>query len=739
VRFVPGSAPPSARSVPPASSRSAGLHRAEPLARGSLVPGADPANGSSPHAATDQSAPRDGPRREDGASVLREPLDDGSDAESANLGSETTAPETELDDAEDPWDAPSLPARGGWLTAALGLGVLAAILGAPFFSSTMRLPGGFALATAAAAFAALMLQDWTRAGRGPDSPQRAEPFARLPPLVAILAATSATSFGARGAAESVRLAGVVCAAAAASRIWSARQRRAHRRIERWYALALGATEPGGVPSARPSAAHELGKELVLRAGDRVPVDLVITAGEARVQAWPGARSRLRRRDGDGLLAGARVVDGALRAVVRWVGHDRGWARLSIDPTRRADRHLVVARLAERLATSGAIALGTVVMGVAISLDVPPLLALAHAAAAAAALGNVALPDVVALLIARSVHGLAEMGICFRSPAALDRAGRTSMVVFCDRGTLLSGELSIASVEPCPGMDDAELIGLLAGAYGGVASPIATALNRSLSALKLRPDATRSPTHLPGLGVTAVASNGQALVAGTRALLLERRISVASAEGRIAELEALGRSVLLAALDGRWVGLVALQDGLRPGARAATQSLLDAGVEPVLLSGEARETCRALARHIGIEHVRPEVLPQDRGAEVRRLSEAGGMLAVVGSSIDDAALAAAPLSIDIDPRGGPLERSDINVVSGDVRDAASAIQRARTLQARARTALITATAPVAAGVLLMFAGLPAWALPALGFFGTLLAARRVNDAPGAETARTRPSA
>jgi P-type E1-E2 ATPase len=229
-------------------------------------------------------------------------------------------------------------------------------------------------------------------------------------------------------------------------------------------------------------------------------------------------------------------------------------------------------------------------------------------------------------------------------------------------------------------------------------------------------------------VTAVASTGQALVAGTRALLLERRISVASAETRIAELEALGRSVLLVALDGRWVGLLALQDGLRPGARAATQTLLDAGVEPVLLSGEARETCRALARHIGIEHVRPEVLPHDRAAEVRRLSQAAGMLAVVGSSIDDAALAAAPVSIDIDARGGPLERCDIDIASGDVRDAASAIQLTRALHARTRAALVTATAPVALGVLMLFAGMPAWLVPVLGLAGTALAARRLNDTP-----------
>jgi P-type Cu+ transporter len=632
------------------------------------------------------------------------------------------AANAELDVSSEVLDSPP---GSGWLIAAVWLGALAALLTSPWLAG-LHLPRWAPTLCASAACLAFSLSGW---GLSLPSTEltRSTRFARLPAPLATLAALLALAVDAAATAPAARLAGVVCAVAAGSRIWTLRRQRSLRAMERWLALALGDTEPSA-PFAASASALKQGEELVLRAGERLQVDVVITAGEARVEPWPGSRLRLRRSEGDGLLAGATVIDGALRAVVRWVGHDRGWARLGVDPTRRADLHMAIARLSERLAITGSSALGLAVAAVSLSLQVPPLIAVGYGAAIAAALGNVGLTDLIALLIALGVHRLQLRGICLRSAAALDRAGRTSRVVFCDRGTLLSGELSVASIEPSGSLGESELLGLLAGAYAGVASPIASALTRSLVAQKLRADATRSPSHLPGLGVTAVASSGQALVAGTRALLLERRISVASAETRIAELEALGRSVLLVALDGRWVGLVALQAGLRSGARAATQTLLEAGVEPVLLSGEARETCRALARHIGIEHVRPEVLPHDRAAEVRRLSQAVGMLAVVGSSIDDAALAQAPLSIDIDPRGGPLERCDIDIASGDVRDAASAIALARALHARARAALVTATAPVALGLLSLFVGLPAWLLPVLGLLGTALAARRLNDAP-----------
>lgn len=560
---------------------------------------------------------------------------------------------------------------------------------------------------------------------GAKRPGRDPTFARVSPLVATGAALLALALDPNRVAATARLAAVVSAVAAAIDFWLARQSGVLDAYRRWLGEALGADASGDTTLAREVSALKPGEELVLQAGQRVHVDVVITAGRARVEPWPGSPSRLSRGEGDGLLAGARLTEGALRAVVRWVGNDRGWARLGIDPARRADRHLAAARFAEWLATTGAASLGLVVVAVSLALDTPPLLSAARGAAVASVLGNAALPELISLYIARGVHRLARRGICFRDAAALDRAGRTATVVFCDRGTLLSGELSVASIEPTSEIAETDLLALLAGAYSGMASPLGGALTRALSAQRSRPDATRSPDYLPGLGVTAVASNGQALVAGTRALLLSRRISVAQAETRIAELEALGRSVLLVALDGRWVGLVALQDGLRPGARAATQTLLDAGVEPVLLSGEARETCRALARHIGIEHVRPEVLPHDRAAEVKRLARAPGTIAVVGSSIDDAALAAAPLSINIDARGGPLERCDIDIASGDVRDAAGAVQLARALHADTRAASLIALAPAAIGLLGLFAGLPPWSMPLLALLGAVLAARHLG--------------
>ncbi len=613
----------------------------------------------------------------------------------------------------------------GWLQAALTLGVVAALSASPFLAVAVPPWAG----PLAALGACLALQRRVDNGRGGTRPHE-RAFTLVAPLVATLAALGSLVLDPSAAAQNTRVAGAISAVAALSLLAAARKRRNLEAASTHVARALA------LSGSRPRADGTLGRvelkpgeELQLLAGDRLAADAVVAAGRATIEPWLGARSLVVREEGDALLTGAKVIDGALRAVVRWVGNDRAWARLTVDPQRRADRHSALAKLAERISTTGAFGVGLATGLISLALEVRLAIAVSYAAAAYAVLGNIGLTELVGLYISRGVHRLLGRGISVRNAAALDRAGRTTSVVFCDQGTLLRGELNVASIEPSAGTSPSELTRLLAGAYAGVPSPIAAALQRSALAQKLRPDATRSPNYLPGLGVTAVASNGQSLVAGRRSLLLERRISVASAETRIAELEALGRSVLLVALDGRWVGLCALQDSLQTGARAAAQCLIDAGVEPVLLSAETRATCQALARHIGIDHVRPEVLPDDRASEIRRLSLTGAAVAVVGRGADDAALAAAALSINIDCTGGPLERWDIDVASGDVRDAAQVIKLARELHQETRLALLIAVTPGLGALLLLLLGVPTWILPLCAVAGALSALHRLDVSRG----------
>jgi Cu+-exporting ATPase len=197
-------------------------------------------------------------------------------------------------------------------------------------------------------------------------------------------------------------------------------------------------------------------------------------------------------------------------------------------------------------------------------------------------------------------------------------------------------------------------------------------------------------------------------------MLREHVSVAAVEARLTELEAMGRSVLLVALGGRLIGLLGLQDGLRPGARAAVQHLLDIGIEPVLLSGDARETCEALGHALDIDHIRPELPPAERSDAIHRLMDGGAVVAVLGRSpVDDLALSAGDVSIALSTAGSTSSEWNVQLASDDVRDAAFALRLAHDARREARLALLLALVPGALGSLAATLGLTIPALAPLG--------------------------
>jgi Cu+-exporting ATPase len=318
-------------------------------------------------------------------------------------------------------------------------------------------------------------------------------------------------------------------------------------------------------------------------------------------------------------------------------------------------------------------------------------------------------------------------VAFRSAEALDRAGRVSSVAFCARGTLLLGEPEVTSIDALAGFDAENVLAFAAGAEANAEHPAAGAVLRAARARGIRPDAVRSPTPTAGLGVTAVAGSGQSLAVGSRALMLRERIGVASAEARISDLEAMGRSVLLVALGGRLIGVIGLQDGLRPGARAAVQHVLDVSIEPILLSGDARETCEALGRALDIDHLRPEIPPGERGDEVRRLRDGGAVMAVVGRTPnDDGALAAADVSVALSAAGSGASEWSVQLASDDVRDAAYSLRIAHQARREAQLGLALILVPASCAIVVAAFGFaPAALSPIATFLGTAAALSRLR--------------
>jgi cation transport ATPase len=600
----------------------------------------------------------------------------------------------------------------------LGLSTVAGILTVALAlagSSPAAITARLVLVTVAVA--ALVVEAWI----GHREETELRPLALVSgPLLAVAVAVFAYATSAEQTSVAITLAALIVAGAAASAV-SVRRVALPLELER----ELIAHELDG-PSRRivgeevaPARSLDLrpGEEIIVEAGEVVPVDATVTAGSAVVLPWRGASVRTERGEGDVVVGGARVLEGRLRAVVSWAGHDRAWIRLSNDPRRRADLYAALAR-SGRFFTERLAPFATAAAALTTFAGEMPLVELGMLVAAVqASLASPVVTSLPALSVARAVLDGLRRGIAFRTADALDRASKVSTLTFCARGTVLLGEPEVANIEAFGDYRPADVLALVAGAESGAQHAIASAVLRAARARGVRPDGVRSPTLQPGLGTTAVASNGQPLVVGSRALMLREHVSVAAAESRITDLEALGQSVLLVALGGRLAGLLALQDGLRPGARAAVQHLLDVGVEPVLLSGDARETCEALGRALDVDHIRPEIPPGERGDAIKRLADGGAIVAVVGHSpTDDVALGAADVSIALHAAGSTASEWSVQLASDDVRDAAFAIRLAHDARREARFALLLGLSPAALGSLMATLGLGP---PALGPLGALL--------------------
>jgi cation transport ATPase len=596
-------------------------------------------------------------------------------------------------------------------------GVLApsvALAGSP--GDALRLP--FATAATAAVL--------TRAALGPRDLADIHPlFSILPVTVALALSLWERVQGDPHALAIASFAGLAAASVLVVDVLLARARegvagaRAHivRSLDQHVRVVRGEQS-----SLVPASEVKPGEQVVFEAGDVVGVDAIVTAGDAVVTPWLDSLIELPKKDGDSIVAGARVISGRLRATTTWAGQERAWLRLALGPSVRVDIASPIARGLRLVVERGVPVAAVLVAIAAFAANGGPRELVVAACAAAIAFGARGAMGVASLHLARGQLGALGHGIVYKDATAFDEAGRTDVAVLCSRGTVLMGEPEIVALETLGSVEVGRVLSLAAGAETASTHPFASAILRAARTRGARPENVRSAAVHAGLGVTALASTGERLVVGSRALLLEERVSVAIADARVTELEAQGRSVLLIALAGKLIGLLGLQDGLRPGARAAVQRLLDARLEPVLLSGEARETCDTIGRALDIDHVRPEVLPADRGAEVRALGEGGRVVAVLGhAATDDGALGAADVSIAMGSAGATPGEWSAALASDDLRDAARALSMAHEARDDAKIAIALGVAPgIAAVVALAFGVAPPLVAPVAAVAGAIAA-------------------
>ena len=478
-------------------------------------------------------------------------------------------------------------------------------------------------------------------------------------------------------------------------------------------LRLGATEAtllrDGAETRVPVEFLKPGDLFVVRPGEKIATDGEVVEGSSAVDASmvTGESVPVDVAPGDGVIGATVNANGRLVVRATRVGADTQLAHIARLVEQAQTGKANVQRLADRISS----VFVPIVIGLAIVTLLGWLLAdagLAFASSAAVAVLIIACPCALGLatptaLLVGTGRG-AQLGIVIKGPEILERTKAVSTVVLDKTGTVTTGDMRVAAVAG-EGADDGWL--RLAGAVEGASEhPIARAIAEHVASDAVVTDFENQP----GRGVRARVDGHEVLV-GTPAL-----IGVDDPDSGVmrafADAQGKGHTAVLVAVDGELRGMIAVADAVKESSPEAIEAFKRLGLTPVLLTGDARPVAVTVAAEVGIEDVYAEVLPADKLAVIRDLQADGTRVAMVGDGVNDAAaLAQADLGIAMGTgTDAAIAASDLTLMQGDLRLAATAIRLSRATLATIKGNLFWAFAYNVAAV----------PLAALGFLNPMIA-------------------
>ncbi|OZA22037.1 MAG: copper-translocating P-type ATPase, partial [Hydrogenophilales bacterium 17-61-9] len=405
----------------------------------------------------------------------------------------------------------------------------------------------------------------------------------------------------------------------------------------------------GVDRDMPIDAIRVGDQVVIRPGERVPVDGEIVEGSSQIDEsmLTGESLPVDKQPGDSVTGGAINAHGVLLARTTAVGGETTLARI----IRLVENAQAAKAPIQRLVDQVSAVFVPVVMGIALVTFIGWWALGGNAEAAilnAVAVLVIACPCALGLATPTAIMAgtgvAARHGILIKDAEALERAHRINVVVFDKTGTLTDGKPHVAACVAADGHERNEVLAIAASLQTGSEHPLARAVLTEAAALTLQP--AQAQQALPGRGIVGEI-DGTPYWLGNRRLMDENAVATAALDAVAAGQEAAGRTVSwLARADDRHVlGVLAFGDAIKPGALAAVATLKARGILTVMLSGDNRGAAQQAATALGIDNVLAEVLPADKAAHVAQLKTAGKTVAMVGDGINDApALAAADIGI-----------------------------------------------------------------------------------------------
>ncbi|GLW47481.1 hypothetical protein Stsp02_31430 [Streptomyces sp. NBRC 14336] len=474
----------------------------------------------------------------------------------------------------------------------------------------------------------------------------------------------------------------------------------------------------GTETETPVEDVAVGDEIVIRPGEKIPVDAAVLSGSSAVDESmvTGEPMPVTKHTGDTVIGATVNTTGSLRVRAAKVGADTMLAQIIRLVQQAQASKAPIQRLADAVSAYFvpaviAIAIGTFTIW--FTLGPSPSLTLALVSAVAVLI--IACPCALGLATPLSVmvgtgKG-AQAGILIRSAEALETAHKLDTVVLDKTGTVTEGKPVLTDVHTANGIDETELLRLVAAAEADSEHPLAQAIVTGVRERGQAWPAATSFDSVTGKGVQATV-DGHAVLVGTARLLGDVGIDTSALAPVAADLSAAGKTPVLAAVDRRPAGVLAVADTVKDDSAAAIAALQRLGVEVVMLTGDNARTAAAIAAQVGIGRVLAEVLPEHKADEIRRLQGEGRTVGMVGDGINDApALAAADVGLAIGTGTDvAIEAADITLISGSLGGVVTAIRLSRATMRNIRQNLFFALVYNAVGIPLAAGALyPLWGL------------------------------
>jgi len=457
---------------------------------------------------------------------------------------------------------------------------------------------------------------------------------------------------------------------------------------------------------------QVGDLILVRAGERVPVDGIVRRGYSSVDESmiTGESIPVEKKVGDKVIGATINKTGSFEFEATKVGKDTTLAQIIRLVEEAQGSKAPIQRLADVIASYFVpIVIGIATVTFIVWYLMGPAPALTFALLNFVAVLIIACPCALGLATPTAImvgtgKG-AEYGILIRSAEALERSNRISAVLLDKTGTLTQGEPTVTDVIAVPAFTQDEVLRLAASAEYGSEHPLAEAIVEASQQKKLELAPASDFSAIPGHGVEASVARKK-LVLGNLRLMKERGLSLDWLEEEAERLWAKGKTVMFLGIDSQVVGIIALADTVKPSARQTVAELHKMGIEVVMLTGDNRRTAEAIAREVEIDRVLAEVLPEHKAQQVKKLQDEGKVVAMVGDGINDApALAQADIGIAIGTGSDvAMETGDITLISGDLMGIVTAISLSKWTMRTIKQNLFWAFAynsaliPVAAGAL-----------------------------------------